>query len=184
MTPLNRPPMTTSSRNVGFSHILANGVRQTAAKKSIASPVSLSARLRRRQTEIDGLSVAENNSAARNIPARNRPPVGNRAAARNSCSRGAAPRERSEWRGDDCRGGNDYGARHADGPGQWRRRVGGIVLRFGGRERQSGEPGGDRYRNRNSADTHGSPGLGLCAKTSEFCPTREGRSPPGLARVS
>jgi hypothetical protein len=28
-------------------------------------------------------------------------------------------------------------------------------LRLGGRERQSGEPGGERYRNRNSADTHG-----------------------------
>ena len=69
------------------------------------------------------------------------------------------PRERSERRGDDSRGGNDYGARRADRPGQWRRRVGGIVLRLGGRERQSGEPGGERYRNRNSADTHGSPGL-------------------------
>jgi hypothetical protein len=51
----------------------------------------------------------------------------------------------------------------------------GIGLRLGGRERQSGEPDGERCRNRDWADTHG----GLLAwtlrtKTSECCPTREG----------
>ena len=45
----------------------------------------------RQRRETGGLSVAQNNSAARNIPARNRPAVGNRAAVRNTCSRRAAP---------------------------------------------------------------------------------------------
>jgi 2-furoyl-CoA dehydrogenase large subunit len=38
-----------------------------------------------------GLSVAQNNSAACNIPGRNTAPVGNRAMARNTRSRRAAP---------------------------------------------------------------------------------------------
>ena len=35
-----------------------------------------------------------------------------------------------------------------------------IVLRLGGRKRQSDEPGGDRGRNRSLADTHGASGIG------------------------
>src|SRR5271169_476183 len=40
MTPLNSPPMTTSSTNSGLSHILANGVRKTAARRSILSSLA------------------------------------------------------------------------------------------------------------------------------------------------
>ena len=97
---------------------------------------------------------------------------------------GRRPREHSERRGDDCRGGNDYGARRADRPGQWSRRVGGIVLRLGGRERQSGEPGGERYRNRNSADTHGVSRLGPYApRPANVVRRAKGRSLPGLVEV-
>jgi hypothetical protein len=96
---------------------------------------------------------------------------------------GRRPREHSERRGDDCRGGNDYGARRADRPGQWRRRVGGIVLRIGRRERQSGEPG-ERYRNRNSADTHGVSQLRPCApRLANVVRRAKARSLPGLAGV-
>src|SRR5580704_2305996 len=37
MTPLNNPPMTTSSRNSGLSHMFPNGVRKRAWRKSIAA---------------------------------------------------------------------------------------------------------------------------------------------------
>src|SRR6202022_2654402 len=68
-------------------------------------------------------------------------------------------RQRHERRGDDRRGGADDGARHAERPEQRKRRARGIVLRLGGRERQSEEGSGERGRNRNSADTHrGLPG--------------------------
>src|SRR6266446_9914677 len=63
-------------------------------------------------------------------------------------------RERHERRGDDRRGGADNGTRYAERPKQRKRRTRRIILRLGGRQRQSGEPGGERNRNRNSADTH------------------------------
>src|SRR6266436_5758062 len=63
-------------------------------------------------------------------------------------------RERHERRGDDRRGGADNGARYAKRPKQRKRRTRRIILRLGGRQRQSGEPGGERSRNRYSADTH------------------------------
>jgi len=98
---------------------------------------------------------------------------------------GRRARERSERRGDDCRHGNGYGARRADRPGQWRRRIRGIVLRLGGRERQSGGPGGKRYRNRNSADTHGVSRLGPCApRPANVVRRAKRRSLPGLAGVT
>src|SRR5437867_3480913 len=64
-------------------------------------------------------------------------------------------RERHEWCCDDRRGSADDGACHADRPEQRKRRARGIILRIGGRERQCREPGGDRGRNRYSADAHG-----------------------------
>jgi len=74
---------------------------------------------------------------------------------------GRCLRDRSKRRRDDCRGGNGCGARRANRPGQCKRRVGGIIFRLGGRE-QSGELGGERYRTRNSADTHVVSRLGPC----------------------
>src|SRR5215469_12131511 len=62
--------------------------------------------------------------------------------------------KRPERRGDDRRGGADDGARHTQGPEQRKRRTGRIVLCLGGRDRQSGERGGERGRNRNLPDTH------------------------------
>ena len=59
-----------------------------------ALPLTISPPLRPplcQRRETGELSVAQNNSAARNIPAHNRPAVGNRAAARNTCSRRPAP---------------------------------------------------------------------------------------------
>src|SRR5882724_9657154 len=73
---------------------------------------------------------------------------------------GRRPCERPEWRGNDRRGSADNGARHAEGPEQRKRRAGRIVLRLRRGDRQSGERGGERGRNHNSADTHGgSPGF-------------------------
>src|SRR5437016_889599 len=48
-------------------------------------------------------------------------------------------RERHERRGDDRRGGADNGARYAKRPKQRKRRTRRIILRLGGRQRQSGE---------------------------------------------
>jgi hypothetical protein len=52
-----------------------------------------------------------------------------------------------------------------------------IVLRLGGRKRQSGEPGGERGRNRNLADTHGAPpGLDPARRDHQTYPAREGEA--------
>ena len=59
----------------------------------------------------------------------------------------------------------------------------GMVLRLGGRERQSGEPGGERGRNRNPADTHGGlPGWTPRAKTSKLI--RHAKQKPTRSRGS
>src|SRR5262252_8421054 len=58
----------------------------------------------------------------------------------------------------------------------------GMVLRLGGRERQSGEPGGERGRNRNPADTHGGlPGWTPRAKTSKLI--RHAKQKPARSRA-
>ena len=58
-----------------------------------------------------------------------------------------------------------------------------MVLRLGGRERQSGEPGGECGRNRNSADTHGGlPGWTPRAKISKLI--RHGKQKPTRSRRS
>src|SRR6516162_6109766 len=93
-------------------------------------------------------------------------------------------RDRSKRRRDDCRGGNGYGARRTNWPGQCKRRVGGIVFRLGGRERQSGELGGERYRTRNSADTHVVSRLGPCRpRPANVVRRAKRRSLRGLAGV-
>src|SRR6516162_341265 len=63
-------------------------------------------------------------------------------------------RERHERRNDDRSGGADDRSRDAERPKQREWRTRGIVLRFGGRDRHSGECRGERGRNRNLAETH------------------------------
>jgi len=76
-------------------------------------------------------------------------------------------RERPERRSYDRRGGADEGARHTERPEQRKWRTRRIVLRLGGRDRQSGEPGSERARDCNLADTHEAPrGSGPRARVS------------------
>src|SRR6516165_5380794 len=67
---------------------------------------------------------------------------------------GRRRRERHERRNDDRSGGADDRSRDAERPKQREWRTRGIVLRFGGRDRHSGECRGERGRNRNLAETH------------------------------
>ena len=81
-------------------HLLYRGSRRAALLSarsrgtpllSAHDPAAAADRPLCQRRETGGLSVAQNNSAAHNIAARNTPAVGNRATARNTRSRRAAP---------------------------------------------------------------------------------------------
>src|SRR5216684_5223860 len=68
MTPVKSPPITTSSRNPGLSHMLATGETKIAVRKSIISPSPAPLPLREREGPIAQRWEGEGAGAAARYP--------------------------------------------------------------------------------------------------------------------